>query len=174
MSTLFSNKNQFNNYYNNLNNINIETGYNALEDSEKIILTTKNNEIRKNLFIINTNSRIKEKIDKKEDIAFNIVKKISNTGMGNCYFKAISQFFTNTESFHIYYRKKVCERIDNKKNIDQVKYPYIYGNNNTWMTYNENFYKIFKTGTYIGEYEIINTCLEFRCNTYMFIQIRKR
>ncbi len=33
------------------------------------------------------------------------------------------------------------------------------------MTYNENFYKIIKTGTYIGKYEIINTCLEFRCNT---------
>lgn len=27
MSTLFPNKNQFNIYYNNLNNINIETGY---------------------------------------------------------------------------------------------------------------------------------------------------
>lgn len=36
------------------------------------------------------------------------------------------------------------------------------------MTYNENFYKIIKTGTYIGEYEIINTCLEFRCNICLY------
>ena len=58
--------------------------------------------------------------------------------------------------------------INTKKNIDQINYPYIYGNNNNWMTFEENFNKIILTGSYVGEYEIINTCIEFRCNICIY------
>lgn len=36
------------------------------------------------------------------------------------------------------------------------------------MIYEENFDNLIKTGTYIGEYEIINTCMDFRCNIVIY------
>ena len=62
--------------------------------------------------------------------------------------------------------------INTKKEIGQINYPYIYGNNNTWLTYNDNFNKIIKTGSNVGEYEIINTCIEFRFNICIYIKER--
>ena len=50
----------------------------------------------------------------------------------------------------MHYRKKIYMLINLKKNTYQIEYPYIYGNNSTWMTYYENFNKIMKTGSYIG------------------------
>ena len=35
------------------------------------------------------------------------MKICDNTSGGNCYFK--SQFFNNTEKFHVYYRKRIKE-----------------------------------------------------------------
>ena len=36
------------------------------------------------------------------------------------------------------------------------------------MTYEENFDNLIKTRTYIGEHEIINTCMDFRCNIVIY------
>ena len=68
----------------------------------------------------------------------------------------------------MHYKQRVVILINSKQNEDKVNYPYIYGNNNTWMTYEENFNNLIKTGTYIGEYEIINTCMEFKCNIVIY------
>ena len=103
-------------------------------------------EKRKNIYIINTNKEIMDKIFKKQDLNDKLVININNNGKGNCFFKCINQFFNNSENYHIYYRKRLSNHIDSKKNQDAVEYPYIYGNNNTWMTYEDNFKKIILTG----------------------------
>ena len=98
----------------------------------------------------------------------NEVLRIKNTGGGNCFFKCISQFFMNEETFHIYYRKIVCELINSKKEVDKLNYPYILSNNNTVLEYIDNFNTIIKTGSYVGQYEIINTCIKLKCNIAIY------
>ena len=58
--------------------------------------------------------------------------------------------------------------IDSKKTKDAVEYPYIYGNNNTRMIYEDNFKKIILTGSFIGVYELINTYIDLRWNMYVY------
>ena len=72
--------------------------------------------------------------------------------------------FNDKETYHLYYREQVCIRINNKKDNDQINYPYFDGNNNTLMSYLDNFNKIVLSGSYIGQYEIINSCIECRYN----------
>ena len=120
------------------------------------------------IYVINTNASVYENILNKKDLSNYLVKQIPNSGRGNCFYKCISQFYNNKETYLLYYRKKVCMCINNKKDIDQINYPYIYGNNNKWMTYMENFNKIIISGNFVEEYEIINTCIEFRCNIVIY------
>ena len=54
--------------------------------------------------------------------------------------------------------------INSKQNEDKFNYSYIYGNNKKCATYELNFNNLIKTWTYFCEYEIINICLEFKCN----------
>ena len=79
MSFLFSKKNQFLNYYKKYNIKDLEEGYNVLEDRLKKITAPINYELRVNLFIINTDSIINNKINNKEDIEYDSVKIIRNT-----------------------------------------------------------------------------------------------
>ena len=109
-----------------------------------------------------------KQIKNKYNIKDTEVIQIPNSAGGNCFFKAISQFFNKTEIYHIYYRYKICKLIESKKHIDLINYPYIYGNNNTWLTYEQNFNNIIHTGGYVGGYEIINTCIAFRCNICIY------
>lgn len=74
----------------------------------------------------------------------------------------------NEETFHIYYRKIVCELINSKKEVDKLNYPYIISNNNTVMDYIDNFNTIIKTGSYVGQDEIINTCIKLQCNIAIY------
>ena len=131
MSNLFSNKNQFINYYKFYNIEDFEENYNVLDDPLKKIKNPNNCEVRQNLFIVNTNSIIHNKINNNENIEYDLVKKIPNTAGGNCFFKAISQFFTNKETYHMHYRQRVAILINSKQNEDKINYPYIYGNKNT-------------------------------------------
>ena len=71
----------------------------------------------------------------------------------------------NEETFHINYRKIECELIKLKKEIDKINNPYIISNNNIIMNYIDNFNDIIKTGSYVGQYEIINTCIKLKCNS---------
>ena len=70
------------------------------------IQTPNPNEYRKDIYMININPNIMEKINKKEDLTYKEIIKIPNTGSDNYFFKCISQFFNNSELYHIYYRKK--------------------------------------------------------------------
>ena len=79
-----------------------------------------------------------------------------------------AELFKCIPDINIYYRYKTCKLIQSKKNKDIINYPYIYGNNNIWLTYEQNFNNIIHTGEYVGEYEIINTCIAFRCNICIY------
>ena len=49
-----------------------------------------------------------------------------------------------------------------------INYPYIYDNNNKWISFEDNFNNIILTGSYIGQYEIIKTCIENRGNIIFY------
>ena len=49
---------------------------------------------------------------------------------GNCFFRAISSFFTGTEQYHIYYRKLIYEYIIDNKDEVIIDNPYVYYNGN--------------------------------------------
>ena len=66
------------------------------------------------------------KIINRRDIYFIIAQ---NTGEGNFFYKALSQFYHNTEEYHIYYWKIIVLYINAKKSIDEAKFPYIYKQN---------------------------------------------
>ena len=53
-----------------------------------------------------------------------------NSGGGNYFYKTISQFFTNKENYHFYYRKLIAELIFSKFK----EYYKIYYNNNSIIT----------------------------------------
>lgn len=93
--------------------------------------------------------------------------------METFFFKEISQFYSNSEKFHIFYRKSLYEYIasiiDNKK----IQLPYIYGNNNKWISYMDNFNNIIYTDGYVGEYEIIKTSNFLHSNMLFINQIKK-
>ena len=74
----------------------------------------------------------------------------------------------NTEIYHIYYRKIICEFISTKINLDKINYPYILNNNNTVISYMDNFNNIIKTGSFIGQYEIINKCQKLKYNICIY------
>lgn len=97
------------------------------------VLTEK----RRNLYFITLNE-IFTKILNKEELTEKNIIRIPNSGMGNCFYKTISQFFYNNENFHYYIRKKVAELIFSKLDEDKVKYPYIYYNNNTIISFMDN------------------------------------
>ena len=89
----------------------LEIGLNVL--GKNITIQEPNeNEKRQNLYIINNNTNLKYKIENKIVINEKDVVRIKNTANGNCYFKCLSQFFTNIESYQIYYRKLICELIE--------------------------------------------------------------
>jgi len=164
--SIFGHKKQFEDYFSHNNSK--EIGYNVLNATESDILISNNIENSQNIYIINTHINISNLICHKNNIKDNDVVQIPNSAGGNCFFKAISQFYNKTEIYHIYYRYKICKLIQSKRHIDFIKYPYIYGNNNAWLTYEQNFNNIIHTGGFVGEYEIINTCIAFRYNICIY------
>lgn len=46
---------------------------------------------------------INKNIHNKENIDFDLIIKMPNTGRGSCIFKTLSQFFTNKETYHVYF-----------------------------------------------------------------------
>ena len=156
-----------------------QLNYNELEHEFNVLNPNYNipspleTQIRKNLFIINSNNNIKYKIENKIILNEGDIIRIKNSGEGNCYFKCIIQIYINQETLHIYYRKIICELISAKINIDKINYPYAINNNNEPISYLENFNNIIKTGYFAGQYEIINSCIKLNCNVCIYRLITK-
>ena len=55
-----------------------------------------------------------------------------------------------------------------KKDTDSINYPYIYKNENDILTWHEYFNELKLTGTFAGQYEIINTSLLYNCNIIIY------
>ncbi len=167
MSKIFFKSQLFKNKNNTLNKQDMENGFNVLENKDKINEPNPRN-INQDIFMINKNQIIMEKIQKKSIMTEKDVKLIDNRGEGKCFYKAISQFYYLTEEYHIYYRKILAELIDSKKQTDAIEYPYIYKNPNNIFTFLEYFNELIFTGNYAGQYEIINTSIILNCNIVIY------
>ena len=127
-------------------------------------------EIRKKVYIINTTTVLLNKLLNKEDLTQNDIIICENSGKGNCFYKSLSQFYTNKETYHIYYRKETCKSIENKKEIDKKNYPFIYVDKNNTLCYEDYFNNMILTGTYAGQYELFNAAIKFKCNLFIYRQ----
>ena len=105
-------------------NQDIEVGFNVLNGNQNLIIYPELKFKRKDLFFINTNKPLIDKINKKENLSNKDVVQIPNTGKRNCFFKTLSQFYFNEESYHIYYRKIICEYINTIKANEAIEFPY--------------------------------------------------
>ena len=114
----------------------LEYGFNVLNNNIALMIPP-NNPISKNVFIINTNVNIDNKIKNKFVLTNNDVVRIYNSGAGNCFFKVISQFLMNN-------------------------------NNNIIISYMDNYNNIIKTVSFIGQYEILNTCIKLKINICIY------
>ena len=146
MNSFLFNSNYFNSYIKSSTNPLTENGYNFLTDKGQI-QSPKLNEKRMNLYFITIN-QIFPKLINKEILTEKDIIIVPNSGKGNYFYKTISQFFTNKENFNFHYRKLISNLIFSKYNEDNIKYPFIYYNNNSIITYKENFNKLILTGNY--------------------------
>ena len=55
------------------------------------------------------------------------------------FLKQFTNFSPTEKHFICIIGKNYARLLIKKKNFDQINYPYIYGNNNTWLTYNDKF-----------------------------------
>ena len=110
MSRIFCNSNLFKHYLNQAGQDIFEIGYNVLHNYNQIY-GSKMYEIRKNVYIINTKTDLLNKILNKEDLTQNDVIICEKSGKSNCFYKALSQFYTNKQAYHIYYRKETFKSI---------------------------------------------------------------
>ena len=69
---------------------------------------------------INTEQNIMAKLNGKLNLTELDVDVIQNTSRGNCFYKSISQFYLDTEEYHIFYRKQIAEYIDLKKDTYSI------------------------------------------------------
>lgn len=99
----------------------LEIGFKVLNNNINIPEPDENDK-RKNLYLINTNQNLKYKLENKIVLNEQDVVRIRNTGNGNCYYKCLSQFYTNNEIFHMYYRKIICELIETLKEWDKLNF----------------------------------------------------
>ena len=98
MNSLIINSKYFYSYRSASNNILTETRYNVITVNGQIKepgLTEK----RRNLYFITLDEIFKKILNKEELTERNIIR-IRNSGMGNYFYKTISQFFYNNEKFH--------------------------------------------------------------------------
>ena len=104
------------------------------------------------------------KIRNKQYLTQSEIEVVENDGDGNCFFTVLGKFFNSNEDFHIYFRKKLSLYIESKKQQDESAYPYIYKSEHIILTFKEYFEELCKTGTFAGEYEIINSAILFNIN----------
>ena len=58
--------------------------------------------------------------------------------------------------------------IDTKKSEDCLKYPHIIKNENDAIPYFDYCNELILTGSYVGEYKLINTSLKYNCNLVIY------
>ena len=144
-----------------------EVGYDVIANKVKINIPP-NSIMRKNIFFINIEQNIMTKLNGKLNLTELDVDIIQNTGGGNCFYKAISQFYLGKEDYHIYYRKQIAQFIESKKAIDSINYPYLYKNEKDILTWHEYFDELELVGTFAGHYELINTSILYNCNIIVY------
>ena len=142
-------------------------GYDVLAN-KAYIKDPPNSKVRTDIYFINKDINLMAKINGKQNLTEADIEICPNSGGGNCFYKAISQFFFNTENYHIFYRKEISEYIEKKKDTDSINYPYIYKNEKDILTWHEYFNELKLTGTFAGQYEIINTSLLYNCNIIIY------
>ena len=171
MSKIFFLSNIFQNNIGNTQNIfqtqNYEVGYDVIANKMKIN-NPPYNIMRTNILFINSDQNIMAKLNGKLNLTELDVDIIQNTGGGNCFYKAISQFYLGKEDYHIYYRKQIAQFIESKKAIDSINYPYLYKNEKVILTWHEYFDELKLTGTFAGQYELINTSILYNCNIIVY------
>ena len=100
MSKIFFLSNIFQNNIGKTQNIfkrqHYEVGYDVITNKMKIN-NPPNNIKRTNIFFINKDQNIMAKLNGKLNLTELDVDVIPNTGEGNCFHKAISQFYLGTE-----------------------------------------------------------------------------
>ena len=111
-------------------------------------------EIRKNVYIINTKTDLLNKNLNKEDLTQNNVIICQNSGNGSCFYKALSQFYTNKEDYQ----------------IDKQNYSFIYVDKFTTLSYDGYYNNMILTGTYARQYKLFNSSIEFKCNLIIYRQ----
>jgi len=118
--------------------------------------------------MINNNMNISNKIQNKSKLNQKDVNIIDNSGQGNLFYKAISQFYNLSENYHIYSRKIMSEYIDSKKQREAIEYPYISKSSNDIITFLEYFNELIYTGNFAGQYEILNMSIILNCNIVIY------
>ena len=144
-----------------------EIGYNVLHNKNNILNPPKNEE-RKNIFFINTDNILMQKINTNNSLDERDIIVIPNSANGNCFYKTISQFYYNKEIYHNYFRKTIAEYIELNKQEECIKYPYIYKNEHDILTWHEYFNELILIGCYAGKYEIINASKIYNCNFIIY------
>ena len=111
-SNIFSNKNSIQNInYNVYSDVN-EIGFNVLLN-KNMVPHPPNKEERNNIFLINNDNNLLQKMNNKNSLNEGDILVIPNSANGNCFYKSLSQFYYNKEMYHIYFRKKIEEYILN-------------------------------------------------------------
>ena len=90
-----------------------------------MVIHPPNKEERNNIFLINNDNNLLQKMNNKNSLNEGDILVIPNSANGNCFYKSLSQFYYNKEMYHIYFRKKIAEYIELNKNEECIKYPYI-------------------------------------------------
>ena len=104
-SNIFSNKNSIQNInYNVYSDVN-EIGFNVLLN-KNMVPHPQNKEERNNIFLINNDNNLLQKMNNKNSLNEGDILVILNSANGNCFYKSLSQFYYNKEMYHIYFRKK--------------------------------------------------------------------
>ena len=84
-------------------------------------------------------------------------------GDGNCYFRALSYFFTHSENYKDYFRNCIYNYININSNYFLQEYPYIYYKNNIINT--AGYIKNIKNDCfYAGELELLASAVLFKIN----------
>ena len=100
-----------------------------------------------------------DKINTKNNLDQNDIITSSNDGDDNCFYRVFSQFFYYKQIYHIYYRKVIALLIHSKKDIDKLNFPFLYRNINQTIPYEDYINELKISGTFEGQYEIINAAI---------------
>jgi len=167
MLKTFFNSQIFNNY----NKVQLQQstniGYDVILNQNKIMEPPKE-EKRSDIFFINKAPKLMNKIYAKNNLDENDVVTSSNEGDGNCFFHVLSQFFYYKQIYHLYYRKVIAKYIFSKKEKDKVNFPFLYRNTYQTVPYEEYINEVKITGTFAGQYEIINAAINLNCNIVIY------